>query len=711
MRVNEPITNREVEFPDGDILVSKTDLGGRITFVNQAFVQISGFTDQELMGSPHNLVRHPHMPKEAFADLWTTIKAGEAWEGLVKNRTKTGDYYWVRANVTAIVENGSIAGFMSVRTKASRAQIAEAERIYAMFRNGTAAGLRIAGGQVVQTGIAARLRAFAQSLTGRLSAAFACVLVLMSAIAGAGFIGLSESKNALQTVYEDRVHPLEQLGRINDLSRANLQEALMMALKRDGKPIAVMKENAAEITKIWDAYMATNLTKEEKVLAARFTEARMDYVNNGLTVAIGLAEKGDFEGVRGLTGGKLADLYVPVRKSIADLRDIQVQVAGEEYGHAVDEFVLIRNLTLFAVASAITISILACWFLIGTVRRPVAVMEGNFDLIARGDFSKEIADIDLAEFARINTMTRSLKVKLAYAGLEKQEIDRQAERRRHADLARLADSLEQRLRGVVGTIGSSTDGLQSSARTLSDNADQTLDKSNSVSATTTQVTANVQAVSAASHELTSSIGEISRQVAHAATISRDAVRQARETDQRVRRLADAAGRIGEVVKLIAGIAKQTNLLALNATIEAARAGDAGKGFAVVAGEVKGLANQTAKATEEITTQIGAIQTETLGSVEAIQAIAKTIGTIDELSAAIASAVEEQGAATNEIARSVSQAAEGTATVSENIAVVAHAADDTRGMSRGVFDAAKRLRDEAGVLDREVKSFLADIRAA
>lgn len=157
MRDNGPVTTRETELGNDDLLVSKTDPSGRIVFVNQAFVTISGFSEEELIGAPHNLVRHPHMPKEAFADMWRTIKAGRPWEGLVKNRTKDGDFYWVRANVTPIVENDQTVGFISIRGKPSRAQIAEAETAYALFRDGRANGLRIEDGRVISRRLGARV--------------------------------------------------------------------------------------------------------------------------------------------------------------------------------------------------------------------------------------------------------------------------------------------------------------------------------------------------------------------------------------------------------------------------------------------------------------------------------------------------------------------------------------------------------------------------
>ena len=171
MRVNEPVTGREVMMKDGDMLVSRTDTSGRITFVNQAFIDISEFSRDELLGQPHNVVRHPHMPKEAFADLWATVKAGKPWDGFVKNRCKNGDHYWVRANVTPFVEDGRIVGYVSIRSKPTREQVATAEALYRRFHDGTAQGLAIREGFAVKTGLGARLRLFAASIRGRLGMA------------------------------------------------------------------------------------------------------------------------------------------------------------------------------------------------------------------------------------------------------------------------------------------------------------------------------------------------------------------------------------------------------------------------------------------------------------------------------------------------------------------------------------------------------------
>jgi methyl-accepting chemotaxis protein len=232
-----------------------------------------------------------------------------------------------------------------------------------------------------------------------------------------------------------------------------------------------------------------------------------------------------------------------------------------------------------------------------------------------------------------------------------------------------------------------------------------------VAAASEQASANVGAVASAAEEMSASVTEISRQVHDSSRIAGEAVKQAERTDIRINELLKAAGRIGDVVKLITAIAEQTNLLALNATIEAARAGESGRGFAVVASEVKALAAQTAKATEEIGTQITGMQAATQDSVGAIKEISTTITHIADIATTIAATVEEQGAATAEIARNVSEAAKGTAEVAEKITQVNRGASATGSASAQVLASARSLSNESGNLKTEVEKFLRTVRAA
>ena len=275
----------------------------------------------------------------------------------------------------------------------------------------------------------------------------------------------------------------------------------------------------------------------------------------------------------------------------------------------------------------------------------------------------------------------------------------------------LADDFEKNVKSVVDQVASSAAQMKTSSAAMGVSADETMRQSSVVATASEQASSNVQTVAAAAEELTASIHEISRQVSESAAIARNAVEEATRTSQQVDKLSSSAERIGEVVKLISSIASQTNLLALNATIEAARAGDAGKGFAVVASEVKNLASQTARATDEIGSQISEIQTATGETVGAIRTIRETIERIDTIAAAIAAAVEEQGASTAEIARNVQQAAQGTQNVSNTIGSVTQAAQDAGVSARQMSGASAALSAESARLRQEVDRFLESVRAA
>jgi len=291
------------------------------------------------------------------------------------------------------------------------------------------------------------------------------------------------------------------------------------------------------------------------------------------------------------------------------------------------------------------------------------------------------------------------------------EQEQRALARRKAEMHKLADDFQAAVGQIVSTVSANSSQLEAAAGTLTKTAEVTQQLSGTVAAASEQASANVQSVASATEEMTSSVNEISRQVQESSRIATDAVKQAQATDARINALSHAAGRIGDVVKLITAIAEQTNLLALNATIEAARAGEAGRGFAVVASEVKQLASQTAKATDEISTQIAGMQTATQESVAAIKEIGGTIGRISEIASTIAAAVEEQGAATQEIARNVAEAAKGTQQVASNITDVNRGASETGSASAQVLSSAQSLSHESNHLRSEVDRFLMTVRAA
>jgi len=342
-------------------------------------------------------------------------------------------------------------------------------------------------------------------------------------------------------------------------------------------------------------------------------------------------------------------------------------------------------------------------------------MTGAMGRIAAGDFAVAIPGIGRRD--EIGEMAAAVDV-FKVTGTEKERLQAEqkaAETRagaeRKALMHRIAGEFEAAIGKIISMVSSTSTELEAAAGTLTATADTTQTLSGVVTAASEEASTNVQAVASASNELTASVDEISRQVTDSSNIANEAVKQAGRTDQRMTELSQAASRIGDVVKLITAIAEQTNLLALNATIEAARAGEAGKGFAVVAQEVKALAAQTARATGEISTQISGMQAATQDSVAAIKEIGGTIGHSAEIAATIAAAVEEQGAATQEIARNIHQAAHGTTEVASNIAEVNRGAGETGSAATQVLSSAQALAKESSRLEVEVEKFLRTVRAA
>ena len=348
---------------------------------------------------------------------------------------------------------------------------------------------------------------------------------------------------------------------------------------------------------------------------------------------------------------------------------------------------------------------------VGPLNRTCSVM----DELVRGNLAVDVPFVDQTN--EVGRIARSLQifkdhlVETARLRTEQEEMKVRSAEERRTDLSRIADDFERSIGGVIRGTTSAADELQNSASSMSTIAVGTTDQSARVAAAAEQTASNVQTVAASAEQLSSSIQEISRQVTQSSSIAQNAVGQAGRTEAMVGRLVEASQKIGEVMALIQTIAGQTNLLALNATIEAARAGEAGRGFAVVANEVKALSSQTAKATDEITSQIQEIRDATGSTVNAIREIGTTIGQMNEITGSIAAAVEEQGAATNEIARSVQQAAQGAQEVMQNITGVREASSKVDAAATLVLNAAAQLTSQSEQLETETGKFLGSIRAA
>jgi methyl-accepting chemotaxis protein len=449
MRINQPVTNNEIVLNDNQLIVSKTDLKGRITYVNRDFLEISGFTEQELIGEPHNLVRHPDMPPEAFEDLWKTLKAGRPWTGYVKNRCKNGDYYWVLANATPIWENGQITGYMSVRRKPTREAVAAHEEAYRLFREKKQGKLRIEYGQAV-TG-----KSFFRdmSLMGRLIFNFSIVGPLMLIMAAALLLALSRTNEAVETMYDRRTVPVEIIGRIGKLMADN-RAHIMLGVQHDtagpnaalhDHPVSVhtdaLDKNIAEITRLWEEYGKHIKSDEHRRMAEEYAAARKLYVGEGLKPARQALLDGNFAQANTILGKQVDPNYVAAAGKADELfrylqqraRD-EMEASQQRYGNALLTTVVL--LLLVAVAG-IAVSVV----FVRSIRRSVDGAIDTFRNIEQGRYTNVIDIASDSELGKLNQALQSMQTRM---GFEVAETKRQAD-----EMTRIKIALDNVSTGVM----------------------------------------------------------------------------------------------------------------------------------------------------------------------------------------------------------------------------------------------------------------------
>lgn len=432
---------------------------------------------------------------------------------------------------------------------------------------------------------------------------------------------------------------------------------------------------------------------------------------DGSTVVAGLEGKSGVETIKDYRGVDVVSAHGPI-DFVGTRWAVIAEIDLSEVMSPI--YKMQKNIALSTAAVLLVIAVIA-FFAARQIAKPISGMTQSMKKLAAGDHSvaipgvgrfDEIGDMAAAVQVFKDTALETERLKAEQAALEA----RTAEEKKKA-MNDLADRFQTQVGSIVNSISSAATELQATAETMTGSASETAQQSNTVAAASEEASANVQTVSAATEELTASITEIQNRVEQSTRTINQAVVEAEQANRKVQGLTEAARKIGDVINLINDIAAQTNLLALNATIEAARAGDAGKGFAVVASEVKNLANQTAKATDEIAQQIGSIQSETQSSADAIQSITRAIASVSDTANAIASAVEQQSLATQEIARNVNEAAQGTRDVTINITKVSGGAQRTGAAASQVSAASSELAESGERMRSSVHKFLNDIRAS
>jgi len=703
MKNNQPITRREVLMDDGVTIVTKTDLRGCITYVNPDFIAISGFSEAELLGQNHNIVRHPEMPVEAFADMWATLKQGKPWNGIVKNRCKNGDFYWVNAHVAPIDDNGKVVGYTSMRTKPTRQQVEVAETLYRQFREGTAK-VRLLGGHPVSTSWLHRLNVFGRVLGMAVNSQ---LYLLMSAfligfaVAGAVvYTGLGKVQ-VNGPIYQRVVQGKDLVADILPPPEYLIESYLVVLEMLRAEPAALpaLFEKSAQLRQdfetrhqVWVDELPAGPIKTLMVEDSyKPGIAFLDLRDKAFIPALRAGNRAAAENLL----PKLAALYAEHRTVIDQVVTLANQrIADDEKDAAAiisSNYLLLGGIGL---GIALIVGLLG-----GTVIRNLQRLLGGDPRYAC-EITRHVASGNLGLRIEVDPLDRS-------------------------SLLASISHLREMFRTMLGEIQKNADQVATHARLMVSVADQVAVSSQAqsestagVASTTEQVSSSMAQVvdnAAEAHAISVASGntcESGATIIHSAVGSMESVAQTvRQSTQSILALGDQSQQISSVIQVIRDIADQTNLLALNAAIEAARAGESGRGFAVVADEVRKLAERTSHATSEIAGMIAAIQSgmnEAVGSMEAgVAQVDQGVALANEAGAAI-QRIRDSAAQVVTVVANISDALREQGVATENIRShverISGLSDENNSVAGNALSGAQQLLETATGMQSTVSRF-------